>query len=587
MTSKVKRLLLLALLATPLVVLVFVGLIFIAHYGRIYPGISVAGLNVSGQNKTQALAQLKSINASSELELIYPEKANQKFIISLTEIEFRYDLEKSVEEAYLIGRSGSFLNDLSAIAVVSRERINLPLKIAYNDNKLNEYLSVVAGQVSDEPVYPKAYLENETITVEKGMAGHELDQNELKNAILSRLALANFSPIQITTQKVNPEITDDEANTLRLRAEKLLNKSLVVKHEYSQLNASSDILISFLTSPSDFNQNKIVNFIDKFRAEIERPAQNPTFVFVEEGDSQGKVQEFTPAKAGIEIDTGAAIKQIEEAIKKLENEEVDELAIDIAVKETPPDYQTEEVNNLGINELIGRGESTFKGSISSRIYNVNLAATRVNGSLIAPNEVFSFNAALGDVSKLTGYKEAYVIKDGKTVLGDGGGVCQVSTTLFRAALDAGLPIVERRAHSYRVGYYEQGFPPGLDATVYSPTTDLKFKNDTPGHILIQAYPDTENLSLVFELYGTKDGRTATTTKPVITSSIPPGEDVYVDDPTLPTGQVKQIEHKAWGAKVQFEYKVQKDGEIVYEKTFYSNYKPWQAVFLRGTGPAQQ
>jgi len=194
----------------------------------------------------------------------------------------------------------------------------------------------------------------------------------------------------------------------------------------------------------------------------------------------------------------------------------------------------------------------------------------------------SFNNVLGDVSAFTGYKQAYVIMDGKTVLGDGGGVCQVSTTLFRALLSAGLPIVERRAHAYRVGYYEQGFPPGLDATVYSPTTDLKFTNDTPAHILIQPKIDTNNLSLVFEIYGTNDGRVATTTKPVITSQTAPPADLYVDDPTIPAGTVKQIEHKAWGAKVIFDYNVVRNGETLINQRFTSNYRSWGAVFLRGT-----
>jgi hypothetical protein len=92
------------------------------------------------------------------------------------------------------------------------------------------------------------------------------------------------------------------------------------------------------------------------------------------------------------------------------------------------------------------------------------------------------------------------------------------------------------------------------------------------------------VSLIFEIYGTNDGRIATTTKPIITSVSPPPEDLYVDDPTLPLGETKQIDYKAWGAKVNFDYTVEKDGETIYEKTFYSNFRPWQAVFLRGTGP---
>ncbi len=169
-------------------------------------------------------------------------------------------------------------------------------------------------------------------------------------------------------------------------------------------------------------------------------------------------------------------------------------------------------------------------------------------------------------------------------MGDGGGVCQVSTTFFRAILNAGLPIIERRAHSYRVSYYEQGSSPGLDANVYDPTTDLKFKNDTPGYLLIQTLIDSASSTLIFEIYGTSDGRVTTISKPVVTDITPPSEDLYIDDPTLPQGEIKQIDWKAWGAKVWFNYIVERGEETIYQKTFYSNYRPWQAVYLRGTGP---
>jgi len=137
-----------------------------------------------------------------------------------------------------------------------------------------------------------------------------------------------------------------------------------------------------------------------------------------------------------------------------------------------------------------------------------------------------------------------------------------------------------------VGYYEQDSPPGLDATVYSPTTDLKFKNDTPGYILIQAHTDTQRSKLTLSLYGTSDGRTSSITKPIITEQTPPPDDIYQDDPSLPQGTTKQVDYKAWGAKVYFKYKVSRAGETIYEKTFHSTYRPWAAVFLVGTAPIQ-
>ena len=113
-----------------------------------------------------------------------------------------------------------------------------------------------------------------------------------------------------------------------------------------------------------------------------------------------------------------------------------------------------EINTYGIKELVGVGYSRFEGSHAERIHNIRTGSEKLNGMIIKPGETFSFVEALGDISRATGYKQAYIIKEGKTVLGDGGGICQVSSTLFRAALNVGLPIVERNAHAYRVAYYE-------------------------------------------------------------------------------------------------------------------------------------
>jgi vancomycin resistance protein YoaR len=256
--------------------------------------------------------------------------------------------------------------------------------------------------------------------------------------------------------------------------------------------------------------------------------------------------------------------------------------IPIPITKLKPNLTTDKVNQMGIKELIGVGTSLYQHSIESRIYNVGLAASRINGILIPPGKTFSFAEAVGDVSSLTGYKQAYVIENGRTVLGDGGGVCQVSTTLFRAALNAGLPIVERHPHAYRVGYYEEDSPPGIDATVYVPSVDFKFKNDTGHHVLIQTINDPVEMRLTFMLYGTNDGRVSTITTPVITSQSPAPEPRYEDDPSLPKGQIKQIDFAAAGAKTSFNRTVTKNGKIIISETFNSNYRPWQAVFLRGT-----
>lgn len=317
--------------------------------------------------------------------------------------------------------------------------------------------------------------------------------------------------------------------------------------------------------------------LNSIRSHIDIPAQEGLFDF-----KNGKVTQFRPSENGRGLDVPGTKERIRTALLHIEESPIPYVRIPLEIAVITPATTTESVNTFGIRERIGRGFSVFTGSIPGRIHNVALAASRLNGILIPPGQTFSFNSAIGDISAATGYQSAYIIKDGRTVLGDGGGVCQVSTTLFRAALDAGLPIVERRPHAYRVHYYEDGgYKPGLDATVFYPTADLKVTNDTPAHILIQTTTDTRNLTLTFDLFGTSDGRKSEILNHTVWDESPPPPPVYQDDPTLPSGIIKQVDWSAWGAKANFQYRVTRNGETIIDTNFPSTYRPWQAVYLKG------
>lgn len=297
----------------------------------------------------------------------------------------------------------------------------------------------------------------------------------------------------------------------------------------------------------------------------------------------GRVVAFRPSSEGQTVDEEELTRKIEAQLFAItEAQKQQTIHVVLPIRVLKPKVTTDKVNTLGIKELIGSGTSLFQGSIQNRIFNITLASARINGVLVGPNETFSFNDALGDVSAFTGYRQAFIIQGGKTVLGDGGGVCQVSTTLFRALLNAGLPITQRHAHSYRVGYYEQDSPPGFDATVYAPSVDLRFKNDTGNHILIQAAVDPTLGRLTFLVYGTGDGREVVVSKPTITNQVPAPEPLYQDDPNLPKGTIKQIDFAAAGATASFTRQVRRNAEIIISDTFTSNFRPWQAVYLRGT-----
>lgn len=325
-----------------------------------------------------------------------------------------------------------------------------------------------------------------------------------------------------------------------------------------------------------YNSDLLDQTVSEISTSIDAPVVEPKFRL-----SGGRVAEFQHGAAGRVVDRSLLAKRVVAAVFSEGPEPTADIPVVIREPQATPGQKTAE--SMGIWQLLGRGISTYRGSIPSRKHNVALTSSKIDGTLVAPGAVFSFNETLGDVSQETGFQQAYVINEGRTILGDGGGVCQDSTTLFRAVLNAGLPVIERRAHSYRVGYYEQNSPPGFDATVYAPGTDFKFQNDTPAYLLIQAKADQGASTLTVELWGTGDGRVASVTKPAVTDVVAPPPDLYQDDPSLRSGQVKQVDWKAPGAKVTFSYAVTRGGQTIHEKTFVSLYRPWQAVFLRGTG----
>ncbi|PJC37292.1 hypothetical protein CO046_01390 [Candidatus Peregrinibacteria bacterium CG_4_9_14_0_2_um_filter_53_11] len=234
---------------------------------------------------------------------------------------------------------------------------------------------------------------------------------------------------------------------------------------------------------------------------------------------------------------------------------------------------------LGIKELYALGYTRYDGSPANRQHNIAVGVARYDGLLIKPGETFSFNDNLGPVDASTGYRRELVIKPEGTIPEFGGGLCQVSTTLYRAAIYGGLPMAERSPHSYAVSYYSQVGGHGLDATIYPPLKDLKFVNDTGNYLLIHSYVDGTSAS--FQLYGTKDGREVALEGPMIFNrQSAPAEPVLVYDPSLGSGKKKQVEKAHNGFSTLWYRTVVKDGEVRKEE-IRSTYRAVPNKYLVG------
>lgn len=569
------------------------GLFFYSYNSKIYPGVHLANFDVGGLTQDEVVHTFNTLIADYKqqypLRVIIPEdiEASATSIIetelSLSSLAVDYQLQPSITQAYEYGRQGSFLDTMTTVYQLRQSPQQFPLSISYDQQALDDFVSQLS-QALNQPAAPPEIIVDQAGQIEifPGQDGIIIDEEQLVRAIETTLKQLSPQPISLPLTYEPLQISANKADLALARAQQLLDKSLTLELDSPDSNLvtskwtlAGNELVSFIDFNSGFDHQKLNHYLTTLADGVNREPQDAVFEF-----TKNRVTAFSPAIPGLTLEIDANVPPLVNALNLLESNATIE-PVTLAVASQAPKIDTQDINDLGIQELIGRGQSTYKGSIAGRVHNVALTASRLHGVLVPPGETFSFNQTIGEVSRATGYQSAYVIKDGRTVLGDGGGVCQDSTTLFRAIMDAGLPITERKAHSYRVGYYEQNSKPGFDATVFSPSVDLKFTNDTPGHILIQAKADSSNLALVIELYGTDDGRTAEITNYSQWNAVPAPPPLYQDDPTLEPGVVKQVDWASPGLNVKFDYIVTKAGETHFEKTFYSNYRPWQAVFLRG------
>lgn len=546
---------------------IFTYQVFIAD--KYYPFTLVGDTNISFLTEGQAIRKV---------QLTFEKRKEQKLQFSAPEGLFTIDLATSSAKL-----------DYSALDLPSNHTKQLQTllfkSIIYPKISLSlgKQLDSIASVIDKQPQNAQL-LFNETTTLEGSPSAHiqikeevdglSLDKKALEKEITDYLLTGKYStslPIQV----VSPKITTQHMLRAKEALENSQTKPLSLKFEERSWVIDTKQLLTLLDLTKGegllLDKDNTYLYLSTIAKEIDQEVTEGLFEF---NPTTKRVTAFKPSQEGRKLDTDKTYEFIADALSNGHRN------ITLPVAKVSPKIQTSDVNSLGIKELLGRGISHFAGSIPNRIYNINLTASKINGVLIPPGEIFSFNQTVGDITAATGFKQAYVIKEGRTVLDDGGGVCQDSTTLFRAVLKAGLPVVKRTAHAYRVGYYEQGFPAGLDATVFYPSVDFQFKNDTPFHILIQAY--TSGTTLYVDLYGTSDGRISQISKSIVSDQIPPPPELRQDDPTLPKGTVKQVDWAAWGARVSFNRTVTRGNETLIKENFLSNYKPWQAVYLVGT-----
>lgn len=554
--------------------LLFATLYHFIYARRIIPGVKVAGVRIGGKTFAQARKALEDREKTviKELKLKFED---EEFIIRPEDIGLVYDWDASVSRAFEVGRTGNLFVDTKEKIAGLVKNLIIPASYDYDGDALGIKFSIIRGEVNKEVRQAGVVLTDGKLIVSASDKGGKVVEDDLYSTVISSFDSFNFSDKNIPIKIIGPQILEKDVAALLPEIEKIIAKDLIIVYGTKKWTLTSQQLLDLVDFEKDkgkvktiLNEPRFDAFVETIAGEVnELPRGQVTSV-------DGKtVLEFKIVKDGKELNASKFSDALEESM--LGERTVVQLPINVV---TGPS----DMSKYGIYALLGEGTSHFAHSIPNRIHNLTLAAEKTNGVLVAPGEVYSMNNSIGEVDWEHGFQMAYIIKGDRTVLGAGGGVCQTSTTLFRAILNAGLPVVMRYPHAYRVGYYEQDMSVGFDAAVFQPSWDLKFKNDTTAYVLVQTSANLQEQSLTFKLYGTPDGRTVEITQPVVTNQIPPPAAVYQDDPTLPKGVVQQVDFPAWGANVTFTRTVKKGAEVMFSDTFNSRYQAWRAVYLVGT-----
>lgn len=562
------------------------GLYFDWRYqNKILPRITVGGVEVGGLTEREAI---KKINQQAEqvlsLGLTFSYQ-NQKItvynsLLSLDDPDMNLELvefypKESAKQALAIGHRQNPWQNLWQAAKLLMIGYDLP--IVYDLN-FPEIKNIITRDMAHLITFPKnASLEitGNTFTIQPDNDGQTIDWLLTEKEIRQQLSDLENVNIALTISNQSAKIDYLEAKSVGPQIAEIIKQKPKLILRWSDKNWEIDWekLSTWLVFYKNndllglaLDQIKLEDYLEsEIKNNIDQPAQNAKFEI-----QNGRVVEFQGSRDG-------QILNINESIQKINNNFLNnEYDTELIISPDKAKVATSDINSLGITEIIGVGKSNFAGSPNNRRHNIKVGADALNGLLIKSGEEFSLVKALGRIDASTGYLPELVIKGNRTIPEYGGGLCQIGTTTFRATLASGLPILERRNHSYRVRYYE---PAGTDATIYDPKPDYRFLNDSPNHILIQTRIEGDDL--IFEFWGTKDGRQIEQSEPRIFNITAAPPTTYIETTDLKPGEKKCTESAHAGADAEFTYTVTYTNGEVKKEIFKSHYRPWGAVCLIG------
>ena len=573
----------LSFLAALTVFLLAVRLVF---SDRALPGVRTGDAALSGKTASQIAGAVAAAYTYPQTGLVALRDGAAVWMAAPAELGVRIDGSAMAEQALSIGRRGSFAQRLQEQIDAWAGGYDVAPVIVFDHATGAAYLQTIAGTIDKLQLDAKIGIDGLEVVVQPGQVGRTLDLDATLLVIEPGIAALHDADLPLVVRETPPLVLD--ASEQAAIARRILSEALTLTADGAgpwtfEPSALAGMLRFNLVQDGNGGRYQIgvdpqtmAEFLGPLAAGLERSPENARFIFNDDTRQLDLLQE---AVIGRGLDIPGTIEAVNNGLASGSH------AIGLAFQTQQPAVPSAATAaDLGITELVVSARTNFAGSSNERIQNVRLASGAFHGLLVAPGETLSMADVLGDISLDAGYAEALIIIGNRTVKGVGGGVCQVSTTLFRAAFFGGYQIDERYPHAYRVGYYEQGpnSPgPGLDATVFAPLVDFKFTNDTGTWLLMETY--LYGTTLEWKFYSAKDGRVVSWETSGARNVVEAPEPLYKENDDLSKGKIKQVDWEADGADVTVTRSVLRDGQVLHNDVIRTHYLPWRAIYEYGPG----
>jgi vancomycin resistance protein YoaR len=557
-----------------------------SYQGKIYPNVTVQGLNVGELTQQEAEAALRARYGAflqHPATLTYGEQSWQP---GYADIGINFDFKGAIDRAYRAGRGNGLIENLQEVYAIWENGLDLPVYVTFDQNKLRAYVAGVSADLEQAPIDAQLRLAGITVSTQPAQAGRQVLIDQTVGELTAALATFTSHTVALKTREIAPRLDDAAVADARARIEAMLQGPLTLEIETKQYVWMPEEIALMLdigrvphTSTSDtiaiqLNGYQVGRRVRQIADETGRGSVNPRVEW-----NNGDLRIFKPGKPGLRLDEAQASAVIAAAVAGTDR------VLALPVREVEPQVTEANLRTLGINELVSVGRSDFTGSAEYRINNIGVGMNILNGILIAPGEEFSFNNNIGSIDARNGFVEGYAIIQDRTQLEFGGGICQDSTTLFRAAFWAGLPITERWGHSFYISWYDKyglginGNGPGLDATIFTGGPDLKFVNDTGNWLLMQSTSNARTGVAEVSFYGTKLNRTVTLAQSISKRIPAPTAPKIVTDPKQPFGTSRQSDRARGGMTIAVYRTITENGVRKAPELFKTNFRAWPNIYV--------